>query len=156
MCCVLCAVWCAVCGVRCAGAPMCARGSVQPVVTGKKHICLAISEPWAGSDVSAIRTSAAKTPDGKAYVVSGEKKWITGGMMADYFMTAVRTGDEGSGAAGISLLCINRHLPGVSVRKMETQFDNSHVREGVRARSAFCKSCPRARSRGVGYRAGLL
>jgi acyl-CoA dehydrogenase len=59
---------------------------VRDVVTGKKHICLGISEPWAGSDVSAIRTTAVKTADGKAYIVNGEKKWITGGMMADYFM----------------------------------------------------------------------
>jgi alkylation response protein AidB-like acyl-CoA dehydrogenase len=41
--------------------------------------------------------------------------------MADYFMTVVRTGGEGSGATGISLLCIDRHLKGVHVRKMETQ-----------------------------------
>ncbi len=41
--------------------------------------------------------------------------------MADYFMTVVRTGAEDSGPAGLSLLCIDRHLPGVSVRKMATQ-----------------------------------
>jgi alkylation response protein AidB-like acyl-CoA dehydrogenase len=94
---------------------------VRDVVTGKKHVCLAISEPWAGSDVSAIRTSAVKTADGKAYIVNGEKKWITGGMMADYFTTAVRTGGEDSGATGVSLLVIDRNLPGITVRKMETQ-----------------------------------
>jgi len=38
--------------------------------------------------------------------------------MADYFTTAVRTGDEGMG--GISLILIDRNSPGVKVRKMET------------------------------------
>jgi alkylation response protein AidB-like acyl-CoA dehydrogenase len=52
------------------------------------------------------------------------KKWITGGLMADYFTLAVRTGGDGFG--GISLLFVDRKLPGISIRKMETQFDNAH------------------------------
>jgi hypothetical protein len=40
---------------------------VRDVVTGRKHICLAISEPGAGSDVAAIATTAVKSPDGKSY-----------------------------------------------------------------------------------------
>jgi len=96
----------------------------REVVQGKKHICLAISEPYAGSDVAGIKTSARKTEDGKYYVVNGMKQWITGGLMADYFTLAVRTGGEGF--AGISLLFVDRNIPGISIRKMETQFDNAH------------------------------
>jgi alkylation response protein AidB-like acyl-CoA dehydrogenase len=44
-------------------------------LTGNKVICLAITEPYAGSDVAALRTTARKTEDGKYYVVNGEKKW---------------------------------------------------------------------------------
>lgn len=73
---------------------------------GEKTSCLAISEPFAGSDVSAIRTTAEKSPCGKFYIVNGIKKWITEGMYADYFVTAVRTG--GDGAKGISMLLIER------------------------------------------------
>ncbi len=51
----------------------------REVVTGKKNICLAISEPYAGSDVANIRTSAVR--QGDHYVVNGTKKWITGGTM---------------------------------------------------------------------------
>ncbi len=40
---------------------------VRDVVTGRKHICLAISEPGAGSDVAAIAATAIKSPDGKSY-----------------------------------------------------------------------------------------
>ncbi len=42
---------------------------------GRKVICLCISEPYAGSDVAALRTTAVKDPSGKHYVVNGEKKW---------------------------------------------------------------------------------
>ena len=51
-----------------------------------------MSEPSAGSDVSALSTTAEVTPDGNHYIVNGEKKWITGGLYADYFVVAARTG----------------------------------------------------------------
>ena len=65
----------------------------RSVITGEKNICLAISEPTAGSDVANIKTRAVK--NGDHYIVNGSKKWITGGLIGDYFTTAVRTGDEG-------------------------------------------------------------
>lgn len=43
------------------------------------------------------RAEARKTPDGKHYIVNGEKKWITNGVFADYFTVAVRTGGPGMG-----------------------------------------------------------
>eukprot|EP01094_Clydonella_sp_ATCC50884_P006676 TRINITY_DN1588_c0_g1_i1.p1 TRINITY_DN1588_c0_g1~~TRINITY_DN1588_c0_g1_i1.p1 ORF type:complete len:461 (+),score=167.97 TRINITY_DN1588_c0_g1_i1:120-1385(+) len=95
---------------------------LRPVITGHKNCSLAISEPGAGSDVANIQTSA--TRDGDYYVVNGSKKWITGGLYADFFTTAVRTGGDGMG--GISVLLIERNTPGIHIRKMPTQFDNSH------------------------------
>ncbi|KAL1961161.1 hypothetical protein VTO42DRAFT_3106 [Malbranchea cinnamomea] len=86
------------------------------ILSGEKRICLAITEPSAGSDVRNITTTAEKTPDGKYYIVNGEKKWITNGMYSDYFMTAVRTG--GPGAEGISFLLIPR-TEGIRTRKIE-------------------------------------
>ena len=120
----------------------------RAVFTGQKSICLCISEPGAGSDVSNIQTSAKR--EGDFYIVSGSKKWITGGLFGDFFtvhsllafliwlylcscdycfalhcaQVAVRTGGEGFG--GISLLLLERDMPGISIRKMETQFDNAH------------------------------
>jgi alkylation response protein AidB-like acyl-CoA dehydrogenase len=95
---------------------------VEPVVKGYKNICLAISEPSAGSDVGNIQTSARK--EGDYYIVNGAKKWITGGLFADYFTMAVRTGKPGMG--GISLLLVDRNSPGIDIRKMQTQQDNAH------------------------------
>jgi len=84
---------------------------------GDKVICLAITEPYAGSDVASLRTEAVKTADGKHYIVNGEKKWITNGVFADYFTTAVRTGGPGMG--GVSLLLIEKTMPGVTTRQMK-------------------------------------
>jgi len=67
---------------------------------------LAISEAFAGSDVAAIRTRAELDPSGENYIVNGTKKWITGGMYAEWFVTAVRTGKPGAG--GISMMLIPR------------------------------------------------
>jgi alkylation response protein AidB-like acyl-CoA dehydrogenase len=81
---------------------------VPEVLAGKKFICLAISEAFAGSDVGGLQTTAVR--DGDCWVISGTKKygfchdpvlydsqteprlrWITNGTFADYFTVACRT-----------------------------------------------------------------
>jgi alkylation response protein AidB-like acyl-CoA dehydrogenase len=99
-----------------------ARQVVEDVVAGHATVALAISEPAAGSDVANIEATAER--DGDSYLVNGSKKWITGGLTADYFTTLVRTG--GPGFAGLSLLLIDARTPGIRVRRMETQFDSAH------------------------------
>ncbi|SPO07604.1 probable acyl-CoA dehydrogenase [Cephalotrichum gorgonifer] len=89
------------------------------ILNGEKRICLAITEPDAGSDVANLGCEAKLTPDGKHYIVNGEKKWITNGIWADYFTTAVRTSDKGMN--GVSLLLIERSMGGVSTRRMDCQ-----------------------------------
>ena len=84
---------------------------------GDKRICLCITEPTAGSDVANLKCSAVKSADGSHYIVNGEKKWITNGVTADYFTVACRTG--GPGHAGISMLLIERSMPGVKTRQMD-------------------------------------
>ncbi len=81
-----------------------------PVLAGTKRISLAITEPGAGSDVAHLITTARL--DGDHYVVNGSKTYITGGMNANWFTTAVRTGGEGAG--GVSALLIPVNLKGVS------------------------------------------
>jgi len=91
------------------------KKAVSGILDGSKTICLAITEPWGGSDVANLHTTAKKSADGKHYIVNGEKKWITNGVFADYFTTAVRTG--GPGMKGVSLLVIERG-PGVETKQM--------------------------------------
>jgi len=95
------------------------QGLGRQLLKGEKWSVLAISEPFAGSDVAAIKTTAEKTPDGKFYIVNGVKKWITEGAYADYFVTAVRTG--GAGAGGISMLLIPRG-EGVTTSQIKTTY----------------------------------
>ncbi|KAK1068427.1 hypothetical protein LTR74_005717 [Friedmanniomyces endolithicus] len=94
---------------------------VPGILAGDKRICLAITEPDAGSDVANLTCEAKLTEDGKHYIVNGEKKWITNGIWCDYFTTAVRTGTAESGMKGISVLLIERDMGGVSTRRMDCQ-----------------------------------
>jgi acyl-CoA dehydrogenase len=121
-----------------AGDPALIDRVARPVLAGEKIVSLAVTEPEAGSDVASLRTRAIR--DGDEYVVSGGKLYITSGTRADFFTVAVRTG--GPGAGGISLLLIERDMPGVSVsaplRKMgwlcsdtaELHFDEVRVPTG--------------------------
>ncbi|KAI8069254.1 putative acyl-CoA dehydrogenase [Gongronella butleri] len=90
---------------------------VPGVLSGDKVISLAITEPSAGSDVANLTTTA--KDGGDHFVVNGEKKWITQGLYADFYVTACRTGGEGMG--GISLLLIDRNTPGFNARAMDCQ-----------------------------------
>lgn len=92
---------------------------VPSILSGDKRICLAITEPDAGSDVANLTCEAKLSEDGKHYIVNGEKKWITNGIWCDYFTTAVRTSDKGMN--GISVLLIERDFGGVSTRRMDCQ-----------------------------------
>lgn len=88
---------------------------MAPILKGEKIICLAITEPTAGSDVANLKTTAEK--QGDHYILNGEKKWITNGVFADYFTVACRTGGKGMG--GLSLLLVEKDMPGVTTRKMK-------------------------------------
>jgi acyl-CoA dehydrogenase len=80
------------------------------VLAGTKRISLGITEPGAGSDVAHLTTTARL--NGDHYVVNGSKTYITGGINANWFTTAVRTGGEG--ACGVSALLIPADAEGVS------------------------------------------
>ncbi len=65
---------------------------LRPTIEGARRSCFAITEPGAGSDARAIRTSARR--DGDEWVISGEKTFITGGHEADYVMVFAVTDPE--------------------------------------------------------------
>jgi acyl-CoA dehydrogenase len=86
---------------------------VRPTLAGETIGALAVTEPGAGSDVAALRTTARRDDD--AYVVNGSKTYITSGVRADFVTTAVRTGGPGHG--GISLLVLEKGTPGFLVAR---------------------------------------
>jgi len=89
----------------------------RPVLAGKMGIAITLTEPQGGSDLANIRTTATKTADGKHYIISGSKKFITGGQCVAYFSTLVRTGDKG--LAGLSIVEIPADAPGVTISKLK-------------------------------------
>lgn len=92
------------------------RRYLAPAIKGELLGCLGVTEPDAGSDVGAIRTSARR--QGDVLIVNGTKTFITNGTIADYVLLAARTG--GAGTGGISLLVFPTDTPGFSVgRKLK-------------------------------------
>jgi alkylation response protein AidB-like acyl-CoA dehydrogenase len=76
---------------------------------GQTITAIAMSEPGAGSDLAGIRTSAVR--DGDAYVLNGQKTFITNGENADLVIVVAKT-DPTNGAHGVSLIAVERGTPG--------------------------------------------
>ncbi|KAI8064447.1 acyl-CoA dehydrogenase/oxidase [Gongronella butleri] len=100
------------------GSPALQKRIVPEVLSGRKRICLAITEPYTGSDVQSIRTTAKLTPDGKHFIVNGVKKWITNGVFADYFSVAVKT------EKGITMLLVERD-DNVETKSIKTTYSGA-------------------------------
>ena len=85
--------------------------------------CQGFSEPGAGSDLAALKTSARR--DGDGYVVNGQKAWQGMAQHADWMFTLVRTDASVKPQAGITMLLIDMKSPGVTVRPIRT-IDGRH------------------------------
>ncbi|WP_111495643.1 acyl-CoA dehydrogenase family protein [Marinobacter bohaiensis] len=82
------------------------------LVSGDAVGAIAMTEPGAGSDLQAMRTSAKPDGDG-GYILNGSKTFITNGQHADMVIVAAKT-DPSAGARGISLFLVDTSLPGFS------------------------------------------
>ncbi len=89
---------------------------LRPSIEGKKIGCLCISEPFAGSDVAGMRTTAVK--EGNEWVINGSKTFITNGVYSDYLVVSAKTDPEAKGR-GISMFLIDRDTAGVSASKLD-------------------------------------
>ena len=108
-----------------------------PSVNGEKIGCLGVTEPFGGSDVAGMRTTATKKGD--TYVINGSKTFITNGVYGDYIILAAKT-DTSLGNKGISVFIVDLKSEGVSANKLnklgwrasdtaELAFDNVIVPE---------------------------
>ena len=86
-----------------------------PSISGDKIGCLCISEPFGGSDVAGMRTTAIK--NGDHYVINGSKTFITNGVLSDYLIVTAKTTPE-LGNKGISIFVLDRDMAGVSATKL--------------------------------------
>ena len=88
---------------------------LKPSITGDKIGCLCITEPFGGSDVAGMRTTAVK--NGDYYIINGSKTFITNGVFSDYLVVAAKTTPELE-HKGISIFLIDRDTKGVSATKL--------------------------------------
>lgn len=89
---------------------------LAPSTAGDIIGCLGMTEPFAGSDLQALRTTAVL--DGDHYIVNGSKTFITNGVYADYMVTAVKT-DPTNPKAAVSLLVIDAKSEGYTTTKLD-------------------------------------
>ena len=100
-----------------AGSPEQIKRYLPGIVSGELITAVGVTEPDAGSDVKAIRTSARR--DGGDWVLNGSKMFITNGALADLYFVAAKT-DPAAGSKGISMFIVEKGMKGFSVgRKLD-------------------------------------
>jgi alkylation response protein AidB-like acyl-CoA dehydrogenase len=100
---------------------------LPPIVAADEWWAQGYSEPGAGSDLAALRTSAVR--DGGHYVVNGQKAWTTYAQWADWMFCLVRTSRDERPQHGISFLLIDMRSPGVTVKPVRSMDMCHHVNE---------------------------
>ena len=104
-------------------------------INGDMIGCLCITEPFGGSDVAGMRTTAVEKED--SFIINGSKTFITNGVYSDYLVVAAKTDPE-KGGKGMSIFLVDRDTPGISANKLnklgwrasdtaELAFDNVEI-----------------------------
>ncbi len=105
------------------------------LATGEWISAFALTEPEAGSDAANVQTQAVPTPDGRGYVINGQKRWITNGGIAQVLTLMARTPVPGSSETKITAFIVTPDMPGFEV--VEKRMDKLGVRGTATARLAF-------------------
>jgi alkylation response protein AidB-like acyl-CoA dehydrogenase len=100
---------------------------IPPLLRGEHVWCELFSEPGAGSDLSSVQTRARR--DGDEFVLQGQKVWTSGAQHSDYAACLVRTDATRPKREGISMLILDMHVPGVTVRPLRQITGESHFNE---------------------------
>jgi len=87
------------------------------ILSGDIHFCIGYSEPGAGTDLAALRTTAVR--DGDDYIINGQKMWTSLANDADYCWLAVRTDPEVKKHQGLSMIIVPMDTPGIEVRTLD-------------------------------------
>jgi 3-oxochol-4-en-24-oyl-CoA dehydrogenase len=100
---------------------------VRPALSQDVIWCQLFSEPDAGSDAAGIRTRATRTEQG--WRINGQKVWTSGAHVADFGLATVRTNPDAPKHEGITMMVIDMHAPGVTVRPLKMPNANSDFNE---------------------------
>jgi alkylation response protein AidB-like acyl-CoA dehydrogenase len=101
--------------------------TLRDVLTERVRTCLFYSEPGAGSDLAAVRTTAVN--NGDHWVLNGQKVWTSGAHTADYALTIARTNWDVPKHKGLSYFLVPMRHPGIDVRPLVQITGESHFNE---------------------------
>jgi acyl-CoA dehydrogenase len=120
-----------------AGTPAMKERHLADIVAGRKIVAVCVTEPFAGSDVKGIRTTARR--DGDHYIINGSKTFITNGVHADLYCVAAKSDPKAPPSQSVSMILVEKGTPGFSVARpldkhgwrssdtAELSFDNCRV-----------------------------
>ncbi|MBM7229275.1 acyl-CoA dehydrogenase [Dietzia sp. HMSC21D01] len=97
------------------------------ILDGTIHFAIGYSEPDAGTDLAALRTTARKDEATGDWIINGQKMWTTGGHHADYIWLAARTGTPDSRHRGLTIFIVDTTDPGFSFTPIITCDGAHHV-----------------------------
>lgn len=105
------------------------------MAAGRSISAFALTEPQAGSDAGNVQTQAVPSPDGKGYILNGEKRYITNGALSKVLTVMARTPVEGSQDTKVTAFIVTPDMPGFSVT--EARMPKCGVRGTATSRLAF-------------------
>ena len=117
------------------GTPQQQQTWMKPLATGEKLAAFALTEPAAGSDASNVQTRATPTPDGKGFVMDGEKRYITNGGIAQVLTVMARTPDPHDADGKVTAFLVTPDMNGFEV--VEARMPKCGIRGTATARLAF-------------------
>lgn len=99
------------------------------IVAGRELWCQGYSEPGAGSDLAAVRTSAAFDADSKNWRISGQKIWTSLARESDWCFVLARTDAASRGSTGLGFFLVEMAQPGIEVRPINQLTGTSEFNE---------------------------
>src|SRR4029077_10273440 len=111
---------------------------LRKILTAEELWCQLYSEPNAGSDLAALKTSAGD--EGDHFVVNGQKIWTSGGKVAHWGLLLARTDTKVAKHKGITCFLMNMRQPGVDVRPLKQITGSSEFCEGFMTNARVEKS----------------
>lgn len=111
------------------------RRWLPDLVSGRNIAAFALTEPEAGSDAANVQTTATPSPDGKTYILNGEKRYITNGAIAQVLTVMARTPVPGSNETRVTAFLVTPDMPGFEV--VEARMPKCGIRGTATARLAF-------------------
>jgi acyl-CoA dehydrogenase family member 9 len=108
---------------------------LPPLARGEKLAAFALTEKEAGSDASNVQTTAVPSDDGQTYRLTGTKRYITNGAIADVLTVMARTPDPKGGDSKVTAFLVTPDMPGFEV--VEARMPKCGIRGTATAKLAF-------------------